>query len=134
MWNWLLPDRPSATPSVGLEARRAAAQATGQADTLQQQSPIQQQPQQFRGDAVATVTAIEVQRKKDAELRANDAYWAKRLASQEQAQLKTSGIQEKEFNAAVSIYIYMYINTRIQWIWQNYQYGTPFLQGPLKKH
>lgn len=106
MWNWLLPDRPA--PTVGLEARRVAATATGSAAI---DSPAQ--PQQiFRGadaaGATATVTAIEVRRQKDAELRANDAYWAKRLAAQEQAQLKTNGIQEKEFNAAVRIMSHLF--------------------------
>lgn len=48
-----------------------------------------------------TITALEVRRQKEQELRNNDLYWAKRLAQLEQTLQKTNSILEKEYNAAV---------------------------------
>lgn len=48
-----------------------------------------------------TITALEVRRQKEQELRNNDLYWAKRLTQLEQSLQKTNSILEKEYNAAV---------------------------------
>lgn len=48
-----------------------------------------------------TITALEVRRQKEQELRNNDLYWAKRLSQLEQTLQKTNSILEKEYNAAV---------------------------------
>jgi len=48
-----------------------------------------------------TITALEVRRQKEQELRNNDLYWAKRLTHLEQTLQKTNSILEKEYNAAV---------------------------------
>lgn len=49
-----------------------------------------------------TITAMQVRKEKEAELQANDEYWAKRLQSQEADFLKNSKIMEKEFTETVS--------------------------------
>jgi len=48
-----------------------------------------------------TITALEVRRQKEQELRNNDLYWAKRLTQLEQSLQKTNSILEKEYNAAI---------------------------------
>lgn len=48
-----------------------------------------------------TITALEVRRQKEQELRNNDLYWAKRLSQLEQTLHKTNNILEKEYNAAI---------------------------------
>lgn len=49
-----------------------------------------------------TVTAIEVRRQKEAELRQNDAYWVKRMAQLEHTLQKTNMILERECTQAVN--------------------------------
>lgn len=96
MFNWLLPDRPPAA----LEAARREAQSASAASSAAAAVPVA-----AGGGPVyygePTATAVEVRRQKDAELRANDAYWTKRLAQQEQQQQKQHALRETEFNAAV---------------------------------
>lgn len=48
-----------------------------------------------------TITALEVRRQKEQELRNNDLYWAKRLTQLEHSLQKTNSILEKEYNAAI---------------------------------
>ncbi len=62
-------------------------------------SPQQQTTTVYYGEP--TITALEVRRQKEQELRNNDLYWAKRLAQLEQTLQKTNSILEKEYNAAV---------------------------------
>jgi coiled-coil-helix-coiled-coil-helix domain-containing protein 3 len=49
---------------------------------------------------------MQVRKEKEAELRANDEYWAKRLQAQDADFMKNSKIMEKEFQETVSIYIF----------------------------
>jgi hypothetical protein len=51
----------------------------------------------------ATMTALQVRKDKEAELFANDQYWANRLKNQESEFLKNSEIMEKEFKETVSV-------------------------------
>lgn len=51
--------------------------------------------------AVTSLTALEVHRQKEEELRKNDAYWQTRLAKQEQDLQKTASTLEKEYNETV---------------------------------
>lgn len=51
----------------------------------------------------ATITALDVRRQKEQELRNNDAYWSMRLAKQEKELQKTNSILEKEYDTAVSV-------------------------------
>lgn len=48
-----------------------------------------------------TVTALEVRRLKEQELRNNDLYWQRRLQQQEQQLKQTNAILEKEYNETV---------------------------------
>jgi hypothetical protein len=48
-----------------------------------------------------TITAMQVRKEKEAELFANDQYWANRLKKQEDEFLKNNKIMEKEFNDTV---------------------------------
>lgn len=50
----------------------------------------------------STITAMQVRKEKEAELFANDQYWANRLKNQEAEFLKNSKIMEKEFTDTVS--------------------------------
>lgn len=47
------------------------------------------------------MSALEVRRQKEEELRKNDQYWQARLKKQEQDLQKTAGILEKEYNETV---------------------------------
>lgn len=47
------------------------------------------------------MTALQIRKEKEAELFANDQYWANRLKNQEAEFLKNSKIMEKEFNDTV---------------------------------
>lgn len=47
------------------------------------------------------MTALEVRRQKEQELRNNDLYWQRRLQQQEQQHKQTSAILEKEYNDTV---------------------------------
>lgn len=49
-----------------------------------------------------TITAMQVRKEKEAELFANDQYWANRLEHQEREFLKNNKIMEQEFDQAVS--------------------------------
>lgn len=51
----------------------------------------------------ATISALEVRRQKEEELRKNDQYWQTRLKQQEQDLKKTAVILEKEYNETVCI-------------------------------
>lgn len=53
-------------------------------------------------NAGTTMTALQIRKEKEAELFANDQYWANRLKNQEAEFLKNSKIMEKEFNETVS--------------------------------
>lgn len=50
----------------------------------------------------STVTALEVRRQKEQELRNNDLYWQKRLRQQEESLKQSSAALEKEFNETVT--------------------------------
>lgn len=47
------------------------------------------------------MSALQIRKEKEAELFANDQYWANRLKNQEAEFLKNSKIMEKEFNETV---------------------------------
>lgn len=49
------------------------------------------------------MSALEVRRQKEEELRKNDVYWQTRLKQQEQDLQKTAAILEKEYNETVSL-------------------------------
>lgn len=51
-----------------------------------------------------TITAMQVRKEKEAELFANDQYWANRLKKQEDEFLKNNKIMEKEFNDTVGLF------------------------------
>ena len=51
----------------------------------------------------STITALQVRKEKEAELFANDQYWANRLKNQEAEFLKNSKIMEKEFTDTVGV-------------------------------
>lgn len=53
-----------------------------------------------------TLTAIEVHKQKEQELRNNDLYWTKRMSQLEHSLRKTNSILEKEYNAAVSLFLF----------------------------
>lgn len=57
----------------------------------------------FLSSAEPTVTALEVRRQKELELRNNDLYWQRRLQQQELQFKQTSAILEKEYNETVSV-------------------------------
>jgi hypothetical protein len=73
------------------------------AEAQQQQpavvAPVIQAPIVYQGSP--TMTAMQVRKEKEAELFANDQYWANRLKNQEAEFLKNSKIMEKEFNDTV---------------------------------
>lgn len=48
------------------------------------------------------MTALEIRRQKEEELRKNDIYWQSRLKQQELDLKKTASILEKEYNETVS--------------------------------
>ena len=64
---------------------------------------IHQQPQTIVYQGAPTITAMQVRKEKEAELFANDQYWANRLKNQEAEFLKNSKIMEQEFNDTVSL-------------------------------
>lgn len=49
----------------------------------------------------STISALEIRRQKEEELRKNDQYWQARLKKQEQDLQKTAAILEKEYNETV---------------------------------
>lgn len=59
-------------------------------------------------NAGTTMTALQIRKEKEAELFANDQYWANRLKNQEAEFLKNSKIMEKEFNETVSAIRFVY--------------------------
>lgn len=63
---------------------------------------IQQPAQTIIYQGAPTITAMQVRKEKEAELFANDQYWANRLKNQEAEFLKNSKIMEQEFNDTVS--------------------------------
>lgn len=65
---------------------------------------IQQAPTTIVYQGAPTITALQVRKEKEAELFANDQYWANRLKNQEAEFLKNSKIMEQEFNDTVSSY------------------------------
>lgn len=112
MWNWLLPNRPP--NAADLEAARAAAESSQAAAVNAGQlaagvaASSAGRPAAAAGSgghpSASSFTAFEVRRQADAELKANDAYWAKRLAQLEQSHQKAGAVREREFNAAVSFF------------------------------
>lgn len=65
-------------------------------------TPAAQQVPTIVYQSSPTITALEVRKEKEAELYANDQYWANRLQNQEAEFLKNSKIMEKEFIETVS--------------------------------
>lgn len=49
----------------------------------------------------STISALEVRRQKEEELRKNDQYWQARLKKQEEDLKKTAAILEKEYSETV---------------------------------
>lgn len=74
------------------------------AEAQQQQpaAPVIQQVPTIVYQGATTITAMQVRKEKEAELFANDQYWANRLANQQAEFTKNSKIMEKEFNETVS--------------------------------
>lgn len=54
----------------------------------------------------STISALEVRRQKEEELRKNDQYWQTRLSKQEEDLKKTAAILEKEYNETVQTIIH----------------------------
>lgn len=69
--------------------------------------------------AEPTITAIQVRKEKEAELRANDDYWSKRLQAQEADFLKNSKIMEKEFQETVSTLFLGQVGVEIYGVFKN---------------
>lgn len=69
----------------------------------QKPSPVISQPSTIVYQSAPTITAMQVRKEKEAELFANDQYWANRLKKQEDEFLKNNKIMEKEFNDTVSL-------------------------------
>lgn len=65
--------------------------------------PVIQQVPTIVYQGSSTITAMQVRKEKEAELFANDQYWANRLKNQEAEFLKNSKIMEKEFSDTVSL-------------------------------
>lgn len=63
--------------------------------------------QLFYLPAEPTITALEVRRQKEKELRENDLYWQKRLKEQEQTMQRTNLILEQEYNETVPISLFI---------------------------
>lgn len=59
----------------------------------------------------STLSALEIRRQKEEELRKNDAYWQNRLKQQEEDLKKTAAILEKEYNETVSIQMWTLNNS-----------------------
>lgn len=53
----------------------------------------------------STISALEIRRQKEEELRKNDQYWQARLKKQEEDLKKTAAILEKEYNETVLIWL-----------------------------
>lgn len=87
-------------------AEAAVAAARLEWEKQQQQQPPKQSTTQFVPAPAttiihsggATMSALEVRRQKEEELRKNDLYWQARLKKQEQDLQKTAAILEKEYN------------------------------------
>lgn len=62
---------------------------------------IHQAPPAIAYHSAPTITAMQVRKEKEAELFANDQYWANRLKKQEDEFLKNNKIMEKEFSDTV---------------------------------
>ncbi|KAJ6644664.1 MICOS complex subunit MIC25 [Pseudolycoriella hygida] len=77
------------------EKTAVPAQGSSQVPTV----TVSPQPTVYYAEPI--ITALEVRRQKEQELRNNDLYWAKRLAQLEKTLQKTNSILEKEYNAAV---------------------------------
>lgn len=78
-----------------------------EAREVKQQQPVAQAPVIQQVPTIvyhqgSTITSLQVRKEKEAELFANDQYWANRLKNQEAEFLKNSKIMEKEFNDTVS--------------------------------
>ncbi|CRL03479.1 CLUMA_CG016146, isoform A [Clunio marinus] len=65
-------------------------------------APVHQQAPTIIYHGAPTTTAMQVRKEKEAELFANDQYWANRLKNQESEFLKNSKIMEQEFNDTLS--------------------------------
>lgn len=75
------------------EAREFQQQPAAQSHVIQQAPTIV-----YQG---STITSLQVRKEKEAELFANDQYWANRLKNQEAEFLKNSKIMEQEFSDTV---------------------------------
>lgn len=84
------------------ESKKSEAREAQQHQPAAAQPVIQQVPTIVYHGA-STITAMQVRKEKEAELFANDQYWANRLKNQEAEFLKNSKIMEKEFNDTVSL-------------------------------
>lgn len=84
------------------ELQKAEARELQRQQPVAQAPVIQQVPTIVYQQGSPTITSLEVRKEKEAELFANDQYWANRLKNQEAEFLKNSKIMEKEFNDTVS--------------------------------
>lgn len=82
------------------DVKRAEARDSSQRQPAQ--PVIQHAPQTIVYQGAPTITAMQVRKEKEAELFANDQYWANRLKNQEAEFLKNSKIMEQEFTDTVS--------------------------------
>ncbi|KAG5677855.1 hypothetical protein PVAND_007575 [Polypedilum vanderplanki] len=68
----------------------------------QQHSPVIQQLPTVVYQSAPTITALQIRKEKEAELKANDQYWANRLNKQEKEFLKNNKILQKEFDDTIN--------------------------------
>lgn len=61
-----------------------------------------QRPLRFNFQGEPTITALEVRRQKEEELKKNDLYWSKRLQQQEETLKQTQLLLETEYKKTVS--------------------------------
>lgn len=85
------------------ELQKSEAREAQQLKPAAPQPVIQQHPTTIVYQGAPTITAMQVRKEKEAELFANDQYWANRLKNQEAEFLKNSKIMEKEFTETVSV-------------------------------
>jgi uncharacterized pyridoxal phosphate-containing UPF0001 family protein len=84
------------------ENKKAEARETQQQRPVSSAAPVIHQAPTIVYQGAQTITAMQVRKEKEAELFANDQYWANRLKNQEAEFLKNSKIMEKEFTDTVS--------------------------------
>lgn len=87
---------------IDRETKKAEAREVKQQQPVVQAPVVHQAPTIVYQQGSPTITSLQVRKEKEAELFANDQYWANRLKNQEAEFLKNSKIMEKEFNDTVS--------------------------------